>query len=128
MDKYIIYTMRDRMFTESVINKFKEKGFSPHSDIEIYIGQYDAVRAKEDGGIDLVNGDNWGSHKELSFRQLCELPPVHDEVEELADEIKTDIKTRWATSGGREGISFEEWVKQQNWCKVRDAVKKKLDL
>ena len=58
------------------------------------------------------------NYREITFRELCELPPVHDELEELADELIHRIKA----------YQKEYNISDGDLCEVRKKVEKKLGL
>jgi len=127
MKKYIIYTCGNKQINEAVQKVLFEKGYV-WQDGKSNKRSFSGVTYLEEDGS-LLHGDVKYAdkvrveegYKELTFRELFELPPVHDEVEELADHIVSDILAFWndETYGP---------IKDMDWCKVRDQVKEKLDL
>ena len=130
MDYYIIWTGENEQFQKLVIDEFRKKGYRIYGDGSPDI-TFDSVMVDKDN--DEIMCARWESycedHKEINFRELCELPPVHDELEELAIQIINSINRFWVEKQPSAGEpSFYDWAKQQNWCKVREKVEKKLGL
>jgi hypothetical protein len=65
-------------------------------------------------------------YKELTFRELCELPPVHDEYEEAAKEITDFLINKLSIFDNNEFIDFA--IKKIDWCKIWEKMKPKLGL
>ena len=135
MDKYIIYTMGVPEINEAVQKVLFDKGYTwNNGSTQIYDGPIPHGLTINYGNkvgvfVSLDRGDMAKGYKEITFRELMELPPVHDEEEELAEKIVAslyEISKEYRES--QEYIGFDKWVKQQNWCKVQEKVKKKLGL
>lgn len=107
-EKYIIYTMGNEKINEEVQEILFEKGYRWFSDSD-----NDNEKKYELGPWEVlwINDDHFLSHsdqkyadrektsrglKELTFRQLCELPPAYDELDEIAEKLVKFIKDNWA--------------------------------
>lgn len=142
MDKYIIYTMGVKEINEAVQKILFEKGYKWGSGMQDTLNRADFLTLNGEIIIYGINECPISPHgyKELTFRELMELPPVlvHDEEEELAERIVGFIenctipqrKTRLETQiGFKDGIlSFKDWTKKQDWCAIWEKMKPKLGL
>ena len=99
MDKYIIYTMGVPEINEAVQKVLFEKGYGWQGDASskpnhlnahhITINLYDKYRITYGATPTLMEEATKG--KEITFRELMELPPVHDELEELAEKVVSSL-------------------------------------
>ena len=125
-EKMIIFTMGIKEINEAVQKVLFEKGyewadggvdFRHQEGAGVATGFYDTKPFKHIVTVREPMNEHWKDHKEITFRELCELPPVHDELEELADEI---VETIRAHGFGNESEAF--------FCKVWERLKLKLGL
>ena len=139
MERYIIYTCGIKEINEAVQKVLFEKGYEwPDGGVDfrhqegagVATGFYDTKPFKHIVTVREPMNEHWKDHKEITFRELCELPPVHDEEERLASFLYGKITDYWADNiaSNDQPLAFREWVEQQNWCKVREKVEKKLGL
>ena len=133
-EKMIIFTMGIKEINEAVQKVLFEKGYKWYAtgesftDITNGYGMVLDFFEKPRGNIceiDETIHRTRENYKEITFRELCELPPVHDEEERLASFLYEKITDYW---GANTQCMFETWKKNQNWCKVREKVEKKLGL
>ena len=121
MDYYIIWTGENEQFQKLVIDEFRKKGYRIYGDGSPDI-TFDSVMV--DKKNDEVMCASWGyyykDHKEITFRELCELPPVHDELEELAEHMVKAL----------EDFNYQSDLLKtaDDFCKLWEKMKLKLGL
>ena len=125
MDKYIIYTMGIKEINKAIVKVLLEKGYEPENP------QQSVYLKAETIGINFLsrNGITFGTKhsirndvewKEITFRELMELPPVHDELEELAKKLVDVIQKDTEWGEGR--------IQESEYCKLWERMKPKLGL
>ena len=136
-EKYVFYTMGNEEINEAVREILLKKGYEkggwgqdahviyiymqPHWGYTVPSFEYDTE----------IYSSTLDKFKEITFRELCELPDVHDELEELANHLFLEIDAHWKTVKHKEEnqlFDFNSWCRKQNWCKVQELVEKKLGL
>lgn len=123
MDKYVIYTMGNEKMNEAVLvvllgKGYGEKGWAADAYL-FFIDQnnFDFLFADDPQWIK-IPGIKSRNYKEITFKQLCELPPVHDEVEDIAKELVAYIKRQ----------TWWEDFAPERFCDVWERMKPKLGL
>ena len=134
-EQYIIYTMGNEKINKEVHRILGKSGFSWGGSGGI-VGEEDKHLHCNYIAVDVGTRKVWAEvneneYKEITFRELCELPDVHDELEELANHLFLEIDAHWKTVKHKEEnqlFDFNSWCRKQNWCKVQELVEKKLGL
>lgn len=130
MDYYIIWTGENEQFQKLVIDEFRKKGYRIYGDGSPDI-TFDSVMVDKDN--DEIMCARWESycedHKEINFRELCELPPVHDEYDKFAEGIANYILNIAKLEIPKFDKPYgKERLKELDWCKVWKRLKPKLGL
>ena len=102
-EQYIIYTMGNEGINEAVQKVLFDKGYSwlasgfriQHTMLGIGINFFDDRPKGHLVNISNPSDAVWKSFREITFRELCELPDVHDESKELVDTIIQAIDHYW---------------------------------
>jgi hypothetical protein len=131
MDKYIIYTHNkcmNKAVREVLLEKKYRLGGWGDDAWVIYLEENGYF--EYDHELSRSKRSHLKNYKELSFRQLCELPPVHDEVEELAEAIYNSIIKHLSESNPdfNEPDGPNRVIPKQDWCAVWERIKPKLGL
>ena len=126
MDKYIIYTMKNEKIVAGVEEILFSKGYiwyAGQTTPQGYCSKTIGINIWREGTMS--QGDEMGGEvKEITFRELMELPSVNDNVSELSELIFETIKQWW----NKDGVAAENAYNSMDWCKVQEKVKKKLGL
>lgn len=122
-EKMIIYTMGIKKLNEAVQKVLFEKGYEMEYGYREVpsTSRFVFLHDKHENEFNWGYAEDWerkSQFKEITFRELCELPPVHDELEELADELIHRIKA----------YQKEYNISDGDLCEVRKKVEKKLGL
>lgn len=133
-EKYIIYTMGVKKISEVVQKVLFEKGYVWWCDkTQRLVNDYtiNNICIAEDNTL-TTNGIA-GKRKELTFRELMELPSIiniQDELQdELAEKIKVSIMDFFVEKELDKTFKFpREWAQEEDWCKVWEKLQKKLGL
>ena len=130
-EKYIIYTMGNKEINKAVQKVLFDKGYSwlssgfitKHTRIGIGINFFDDRPSGHLVNINDPSDAAWKNFKEITFRELCELPDVDDKYEELANHLDKEIRKYLRSLEG----TFPT-TDSVDWCKVWEKLKPKLGL
>jgi hypothetical protein len=131
-ERYIIYTMGNKHLNEMVERILGEKGYrwGRSGDLVMPDEKWEDdkyIVIDEDGEVWRRSGD-FSTYRELTFRELYELPIKYNEIGELAEDICRTIASFYIKKCTIEGKEYKKWKADLNWCGLWGELKRRLEL